>query len=345
MNNIKLKNLKIITNNYNLYISNSYINSYNPTISLFQNNNNAHYHNLLLSSGISHFSTTAVSNNNIILIDKGLWKVLILPFNSFDTGVKELFNDFKSDKNYALLIQGNYHNQFISIGPKIFINKQTSKEFIHEYLQYYLDLLSTENYDVDNINDIIFRYRDTEILTITQPNLPQIDKVIKPIIPKSFLFEKYFPASANNDNFGEILNVSQNEKGQDIYTFEYNKFTIIRTQVNNNLFHNEVRLGEKPFTSFIDQIFESGPDYHESYFVRTINEKFNEKYLFDKINYKWHHLEDGLWIRMEYKDFSTHSVEFLREYENFNIITTSLEKEIFTDLNRKSALLHKRKKI
>ena len=78
-----------------------------------------------------------INNNKIIKIDKGVWKTLIFPFNILDNGFNELKNNLITDKNYVLLIQGNYRNQFISIGPKLFVNSDTPKSFLLKYFEYY----------------------------------------------------------------------------------------------------------------------------------------------------------------------------------------------------------------
>jgi hypothetical protein len=236
--------------------------------------NNSQYTNH--SSHISHYSTRTSLFSSPLFIDKGQWKVIIFPRHNLDIGINELYNKMVDNKNYALFIQGSYKLQYISIGPKILINKNTSREFIKEYYKYYLGLLS-ENYEVDLINELIFRFKDTEILKINQPVLPK-DLPIKPIIPKSFLHEKMFPASASNDNFGELISTSINDKGQEVYEFEYDKFNIFRTKVSESKYFNEVYLNGNRFTSFEDVIFMDGKELGEPYFVRIINDRYKLYY-------------------------------------------------------------------
>jgi len=76
--------------------------------------------------------------------------------------------------------------------------------------------------------------------------------------------------------------MSQNEFKQNVCKFEYNNFIIYRTELSKTKFYNNVFLGEKSFTSFVDEIFESGPEFKEPYFVRTINEKFKVYYSLNK---------------------------------------------------------------
>lgn len=195
--------------------------------------------------------STAPESEGLIKIDKGLWKVFIFAFNNIDNGIHELINNFNPDKNYVLLVQGSYHNQFISIGPKVFVNKETSPEFTEKPLSGCWSLLASQNYDVEAIEDIIFRFRDVEVVKITQPTLPTNNNFkIKPIIPKSFLFEKYSPASVLNENFGELISNSVDSDGREVSEFEYNKFTIIRTKVSDSQYFNEVLLNGKSFTTF-----------------------------------------------------------------------------------------------
>jgi len=113
------------------------------------------------------------SFESIIKIDRGVWKTYIFPFNLFVEGLNNLYANMKPERNYALFIQGSYKNNFISIGPKVLINTETSKEFLSTYFEYYLDLLSSKNYDVKSIKDIIFRVKDTEFVKIVQPSLPK----------------------------------------------------------------------------------------------------------------------------------------------------------------------------
>jgi hypothetical protein len=226
----------LYTNNlYNNNISshpsffNNSIRNFSTTISLRNQNNNDNKPKLnYIDSRTSMLNKIINNNNKIIKIDKSVWKTLIFPFNILDNGFNELKNNLIKDKNYVLLIQGSYRNQFISIGPKLFVNSKTPKSFLLKYFEYYSDLLASKNYNIEEINDIILRFRDTNIVKIIQPEIPNKEKLdFKPIIPKSFLFEKYFPASVYNDQFGEIISSSINSKGQEVFEFEYNSLNII----------------------------------------------------------------------------------------------------------------------
>lgn len=186
----------------------------------------------------------------------------------------------ESKPNFVLFVQGNYFNQYISIGPKLLVNTETSVDFLKTHIQYYLNILENEQYEVEKINTIIFKFRTTDILHITQPSLPKINnESIKPILPKQFMYERYFPASMDFDLYATLVGSTVNSEGQETLEYEYNQLSIFQTKISDFETHNVVAKDGITLTTFDDKAyFNGGAESKEPYFVRTINKKLKLYY-------------------------------------------------------------------
>lgn len=232
----------------------------------------------------SRFYSTNLNSSFISSYKIGSWTFYIFNFNYDNIGhmtenISLVFKDFHPDKNYALFFQGIYQNiHYISIGPKVLVNKDTGAEFLKQYFEHYLELLSLNQYNIEDISRVIIKVRSTDILQIKQPVIPDSYKGIAPSFPKTYLNEKYYPASVDQKDFGNLVEVSINNKNQEVFTYEYNNYTIIRTKISEDQFSNEVYSGSLKICEFRDTIIKEGPDYSSPYFIREINNKLKIYY-------------------------------------------------------------------